>query len=156
MANIFRMRRSAVSGRVPTTEQLKLGELAINTADGKLFMKKDDGTESIVDITAAAAGGIPEAPLDGNFYVRQNGQWVNLADALTALGVGGAVPIDGGNFETGESTAINNNIADGGNFTDGTSLSTNGDILDGGLITGGSGGGADISDATIDGGEFTP
>jgi len=47
----IRLRRSAVSGSVPSTTDLNLGELAINTYDGKLFLKKDvSGTESIVEI----------------------------------------------------------------------------------------------------------
>lgn len=46
----IRIKRSAVSGAIPTTAQLALGELAINTADGKVFLKKDDGTESIVEV----------------------------------------------------------------------------------------------------------
>lgn len=49
--------RSAVAGKVPTTSDLDLGELAINTYDGKLFIKKDNGTQSIVDITAGGGGG---------------------------------------------------------------------------------------------------
>lgn len=47
----IKLRRSATSGNVPTTAQLALGELAINTYDGKLYLKKDDGTASIVDVT---------------------------------------------------------------------------------------------------------
>ena len=34
------IRRSDVAGKVPTTGQLELGELAVNTTDGKLFLKK--------------------------------------------------------------------------------------------------------------------
>ena len=45
----FKQKRSAVAGKVPTTAQLVLGELAINTHDGRLFLKRDDGTESIVE-----------------------------------------------------------------------------------------------------------
>lgn len=50
MANTIQLRRSAVQGAVPTTAQLQLGELAINTYDGKLYLKKNNGTESIVEI----------------------------------------------------------------------------------------------------------
>jgi len=50
MANTIRIRRSATSGAVPTTSQLSLGELAINTYDGKLFLKKNDGSASIVEV----------------------------------------------------------------------------------------------------------
>lgn len=52
----IRLRRSAVSGAVPSTSDLNLGELALNTYDGKLFLKKDvSGTESIVEIGASDA-----------------------------------------------------------------------------------------------------
>ena len=37
----------------PTTVQLSLGEIAVNSYDGKLFIKKNDGTESIVEIGGA-------------------------------------------------------------------------------------------------------
>lgn len=57
MANTIRLKRSSVPGRVPSTEDLALGEIAINTADGRLFVKKDDGTPSIVEIGAAGSGG---------------------------------------------------------------------------------------------------
>ena len=49
----IRLRRSASQNAVPTTSQLNLGELAINTYDGKLFLKKSvGGTESIVEVGA--------------------------------------------------------------------------------------------------------
>jgi hypothetical protein len=57
-APVVRLRRSATQGAVPTTGQLALGEVAINTFDGKLFIKKDNGTESIVEIGAGGGGGI--------------------------------------------------------------------------------------------------
>lgn len=45
-------KRSAVPGKVPTTVQIDLGELAINTRDGKLFLKRDNGngTFTIVEL----------------------------------------------------------------------------------------------------------
>jgi hypothetical protein len=52
MSTNITLKRSAIAGKIPATTDLGLGELAINTYDGKLFMKKNDGTESIVDITA--------------------------------------------------------------------------------------------------------
>jgi hypothetical protein len=50
MANTVKIKRSSVSGKIPTTSQVELGELAVNTHDGKLYTKKDDGTASIVEI----------------------------------------------------------------------------------------------------------
>jgi hypothetical protein len=50
MANTVVLKRSAVQGKTPTTGDLALGELALNTYDGNLFFKKDDGTASIVSV----------------------------------------------------------------------------------------------------------
>ncbi len=49
MTNIV-LKRSSVNGKVPSVGDLSLGEIGINTYDGKIFIKKDDGTESIIDI----------------------------------------------------------------------------------------------------------
>ena len=51
----IRLRRSAVSGSIPTTSNLNLGELALNTADGKVYMKKSvGGVDSIVEVGSGA------------------------------------------------------------------------------------------------------
>lgn len=50
MANTLLLKRSAVQGKAPTTTDLALGELGINTYDGKVYIKKDDGTPAIVEI----------------------------------------------------------------------------------------------------------
>jgi len=49
-APVLKIRRSSVQGSAPTTTQLSLGELAINTYDGRLFFKKDvTGTETVME-----------------------------------------------------------------------------------------------------------
>ena len=51
MAQTIKLRRSATAGATPTTSQLELGEVAINTYDGKMYIKKSvGGTESIVEL----------------------------------------------------------------------------------------------------------
>jgi hypothetical protein len=50
MANTVVLKRSAVQGKTPTTGDLALGELALNTYDGNLFFKKDDGSASILSV----------------------------------------------------------------------------------------------------------
>ena len=92
-----------------------------------------DGTGAVT--INAPPSGVPEAPLDGNYYVRASGAWVKLTDALSSLGVIFTDPVDAGNFTTGLGTAITNALYDGGNFTDGTSTATDNDIIDGGLTT---------------------
>jgi hypothetical protein len=58
MASKVQIKRSSVPSKVPTTADLDLGELAINTYDGKVFLKKSvAGTESIVDLTSAGPSG---------------------------------------------------------------------------------------------------
>jgi len=56
MAQVIKVKQSSVAGKVPTTAQLQLGELALNTTDGKLYFKKNvSGTESIVTVSASIA-----------------------------------------------------------------------------------------------------
>ena len=63
MANRLKMKQSSVAGKVPATTDLLLGELAVNTTDGKLYLKKNvNGTETIVDVTA---GGLLPATATG-------------------------------------------------------------------------------------------
>jgi hypothetical protein len=58
MANTIKIKRSAVPGKVPTTGDLSLGELGLNTYDGKLFTKKSvSGVETIVELSGGGGGG---------------------------------------------------------------------------------------------------
>ena len=50
MANTIRLKRSALAGKIPATTDLTLGEIAVNTTDGKLYIKKSDGGEFIVEV----------------------------------------------------------------------------------------------------------
>lgn len=48
MANpTIKVKRSAVSGKIPTVSQLDLGELAINTFDGKIYTERDRSSVGI-------------------------------------------------------------------------------------------------------------
>lgn len=55
MANTILLKRNSSTGVVPTAGSLTVGELALNTADGKLFTKKDNGT--VVEIVGSGGGG---------------------------------------------------------------------------------------------------
>jgi len=50
MAQVVKLKRTAVEGKVPSTSNLELGELAINTYDGRIFFEKDNGASSIEQI----------------------------------------------------------------------------------------------------------
>lgn len=43
----IKIKRSAVSGKIPTTSQLDLGELAINTFDGKVYLEQDQSSVGV-------------------------------------------------------------------------------------------------------------
>ena len=50
MAQVVRLKRTSVEGRKPTTSNLELGELAINTFDGKIYFEKNNGSAAIREI----------------------------------------------------------------------------------------------------------
>lgn len=60
------LKRSAVPGKVPTTGDLSLGEVAINTYDGRFFFKKDDGTAAMVELLSSTGAAAGYQPLDGD------------------------------------------------------------------------------------------
>ena len=61
MAVKIELKRSSVPGKVPTTNDLELGEIAINTYDGKIYFKKDDGTQAIVQTAGGGSGSVASA-----------------------------------------------------------------------------------------------
>jgi hypothetical protein len=56
MSQIIKLKRSSTASAEPTTAQLALGEVAINTYDGKMYIKKDDGTEEIIEVGSSSGG----------------------------------------------------------------------------------------------------
>ena len=56
MATNIKLKRSATQGAVPGTSDIDLGEIALNTYDGKMYMKKTvSGSSSIVELTGSSA-----------------------------------------------------------------------------------------------------
>jgi hypothetical protein len=57
-ANVVKFKRSAVAGKVPATTDLNLGEIALNTYDGRVYLKKSVASvESIVTLQPFPTGG---------------------------------------------------------------------------------------------------
>ena len=63
MAQVVKLKRTAVQGKLPTTQTLELGELAINTYDGKLYFEKDNGIPTIQSIV------VTDAPITGSINI---------------------------------------------------------------------------------------
>jgi hypothetical protein len=79
----IRLKRSAEPGKVPSIEQLELGEVAVNTHDGKMFMKRDQsGNFAIKEFGARDAA-------SNVFYVTQDGSNTNdgktIGDAFATI-----------------------------------------------------------------------
>jgi len=87
MANTIRHKRGTTA---PLAGDLVTGELAIDTATGTVYTKKDDN--SVVAISGAG-GGLADAPSDGDEYVRKDGAW---AVATGGGGGGSYLPLAGG------------------------------------------------------------
>jgi len=79
MATRIKHKRSAVAGKQPIVSQLESGELAINTADGKIFLLRDDNT--VQDVTRRIFDNDTEVAIDdkgdsaaAEINIRVNGQ----------------------------------------------------------------------------------
>ena len=75
MATVIRHKKSSTGGSAPTTSNLALGEFAINTTDGDIYLKKSvGGTESIVKFsgsgTTASATSMTVNAFTGNGSTR--------------------------------------------------------------------------------------
>jgi len=78
---LLKFKRSAVPAKIPSIADLALGELAINTYDGKVYTKKDDGTASIVEV--GGSGGITTiTSADGSVTVTGSGATRDLSVAV--------------------------------------------------------------------------
>lgn len=85
MANTIKIKRSSVPGKVPTVGDLQLSELAVNTFDGRLFLKKDNGTQSIVEIGGNNSGGNTGPILETTQVISEN---ITLSAGKNGFSVG--------------------------------------------------------------------
>ena len=58
MSNTIKPKRSSTASSTPGADDLEIGEIAINTADGKLFVKHTDN--SIKEISGSGSGGMSD------------------------------------------------------------------------------------------------
>jgi hypothetical protein len=79
---VVKLKRTAVEGKVPTTSNIELGELAINTFDGRIFFEKDNGTPSIQQVVTTNSQTTGSLNIFGDvtasFFVGDGSQLSNL------------------------------------------------------------------------------
>ena len=78
------LKRSGVAGSVPTTASLQVGELALNTYDGKAFLHKSGSTDEVVEIVVAGAKVTGSISLTGAVSA-------SIVSASSYVGYGGAL-----------------------------------------------------------------
>lgn len=110
MPQTIKLKRSSTSGQAPTTAQLDFGELAINTSDGKVFLRKSDGQGDVIieiggsivnnasTVTSSAVAPTNPTPTSGNLWydttndvlmMYDGAGWQEVAHELSALQVNG-------------------------------------------------------------------
>jgi hypothetical protein len=115
MAVLQLLKRSNLTAAVPTTAQLKLGELALNTFDGRLFTVKNNGVASITEFVsttgtfsgalAAISGTIDTIPISRGF----GGFSGNVAIGTGALSLLSGTKFD--NIAIGTNALKNNGLS---------------------------------------------
>lgn len=87
MANTVQLKRSAVQGKVPTTSDLALGEVGINTYDGKLYIKKNDGADAIVEIGAVQDFVVTKRTIEDDYTLAAGYNMMSINDVTVDDGV---------------------------------------------------------------------
>jgi len=91
MAQIVKLRRSSVSGQKPTNASLQLGELAINTADGKVFLAKSGSgggasVEEIITTNTVNTGSLNIiGPVTASYFVGDGAGVTNVISSSYAV-----------------------------------------------------------------------
>jgi hypothetical protein len=103
MANTIKIKRSAVPGKSPTVSDLELGELAINTHDGRMYFKRDPGTgEMVIAMGSAEVSNVLYVAKSGN-DTNNNGKsliqpFLTIKAALAAATSGTTVFVKSGDY----------------------------------------------------------
>jgi hypothetical protein len=104
MANTIKLKRSSVPGKVPDANDLEVGELAVNTADGVIYTKHSDNTIRTVSNVSAFISNISLDTVvqQGNTTSRSISITSNTASTSTTTG---ALTVVGGVGVTGNVVA---------------------------------------------------
>jgi hypothetical protein len=130
MAQVIKLKRSAVAGKTPQTSSLQLGELAVNTTDGKIYLHRsssgDDSIQSVLTTDATITGSLKlsgSQHLSGSLNVMDNLTYggnltaslgsTSSFDRITSVGTSsiGFLIASGSNFATFTDFRFSSNIS---------------------------------------------
>jgi len=107
----IRIRRSATPNKVPITSQLQLGELAINTFDGKLYLEKDQTSGSgIATVIAVNPWNVGLGTLAYDTYFTAGNVGVGTTNPTQLLDVAGDIRLRGAIYDSLNSTGSSNQV----------------------------------------------
>lgn len=69
MAIIYKLKRTSTPKKIPTTNQLTDGEMAVNVFDGKLYIRKNNGVSSIIQVNNSVADTFVDVVTNGTFTI---------------------------------------------------------------------------------------
>ena len=87
MAVVLKPKRSATAGSSPTTSDLEVGEIAVNTTDQKIYMRTSSGIVTIADTASgggAAGSAFTTIAVSGQTSIQSD----SSTDTLTLVGTG--------------------------------------------------------------------
>jgi len=100
MPNKIQIRRSATASAAPTAGQLDAGELAINTADGRLFAKNSAGTVINLPVTSISGQTITPAKIVGGSGTAALGALAMVGGGAENTATGDYSAVLGGRYNT--------------------------------------------------------
>ena len=107
----IRIRRSATPNKVPLTSQLQLGELAINTFDGKLYLEKDQtGSSGIATVIVVNPWSVGLGSLAYDTFFTAGNVGVGTTNPTQLLDVAGDIRLRGAIFDSNNTTGTANQV----------------------------------------------
>ena len=87
MSTVIKLKRSETGGSAPTTSDLEIGEVAVNTADQKIYMRSSTGIVLVADTASgggAAGSAFTSIAVGGQSTIQSD----SSTDTLTLVGAG--------------------------------------------------------------------
>lgn len=131
MAQIIKLRRSTILGKVPTTASMYVGEVALNTYDGRAFLYKSGSAESIEQlvvtnsettgsITILGTGSFGEINVTND--INLSGSIFGLGDVVVSGDIDAIGDITGSNIKISGNAIVLGSVSSSTYYGDGSQL----------------------------------